>query len=43
MARAAVLASGKKQAVCQCEVFAIGDVGDRLVAVAQENLDEEIE
>jgi uncharacterized protein (TIGR00369 family) len=35
VARASVLASGKKQAVCQCEVFAVGDVGERLVAVAQ--------
>jgi len=35
VARASVLASGRKQAVCQCEVFAIGDSGERLVAVAQ--------
>lgn len=35
VARASVLASGKKQAVCQCEVFAIGNAGERLVAVAQ--------
>jgi uncharacterized protein (TIGR00369 family) len=35
VARASVLASGKKQAVCQCEVFAIGDAGERLIAVAQ--------
>jgi uncharacterized protein (TIGR00369 family) len=35
VARALVLASGKKQAVCQCEVFVVGDVGERLVAVAQ--------
>lgn len=35
VARASVLASGKKQAVCQCEVFVVGDVGERLVAVAQ--------
>jgi len=35
VARASVLASGRKQAVCQCEVFAIRDAGERLVAVAQ--------
>lgn len=34
-ARAKVLGSGKKQAVCQCEVFALDDGGERLVAVAQ--------
>lgn len=34
-ARASVVSSGKKQAVCQCEVVAIGDDGERLVAVAQ--------
>jgi len=35
VARASVLASGKKQAVCRCEVFAVGDGGERLAAVAQ--------
>lgn len=34
-ARATVLSAGKKQAVCQCEVFEIGDAGERMVAVAQ--------
>lgn len=35
MARATVLSSGKNQAVCQCNVVAIGDDGERTVAVAQ--------
>lgn len=34
-ARAAVLSSGKNQALCQCSVMAIGDDGERMVAVAQ--------
>lgn len=35
IARASVLSSGKKQAVCRCEVSVIGDDGERMVAVAQ--------
>ena len=35
VARASVLSAGKKQAVCQCEVWAVGDGGERMVAVAQ--------
>jgi len=35
VAKATVLSSGKRQAVCRCEVIAIGDDGERLVAVAQ--------
>ncbi len=34
-ARARVVSSGKKQAVCSCEVFAISEEGERMVAVAQ--------
>jgi acyl-coenzyme A thioesterase PaaI-like protein len=33
--KATVLSSGKNQAVCQCNVIAIGDEGERIVAVAQ--------
>lgn len=35
VARATVLHSGKRQAVCECKVMAIGDKGEVLVAVAQ--------
>lgn len=35
VARATVLASGKTQAVCQCEVIAMGDTEERRVAFAQ--------
>jgi len=35
VARASVLSSGRMQAVCQCEVSAIGEDGERMVAVAQ--------
>ncbi|NZA25032.1 PaaI family thioesterase [Luteimonas sp. SJ-92] len=35
LARAEVLSSGKRQAVCRCEVFAAIDGEERLVAVAQ--------
>lgn len=35
VAKATVLSSGKNQAVCQCNVIAIGDEGERIVAVAQ--------
>ncbi|MDH5822643.1 PaaI family thioesterase [Luteimonas sp. RD2P54] len=35
LARAEVLSSGKRQAVCRCEVFAAGGGEERLVAVAQ--------
>ncbi|MCC5812686.1 MAG: PaaI family thioesterase [Ectothiorhodospiraceae bacterium] len=35
VARASVLSSGKRQAVCQCQVVAIADGGERVVAVAQ--------
>ncbi len=34
-ARATVLSSGQKQAVCQCEVIALNNGEERLVAVAQ--------
>jgi len=34
-ARASVVSSGKKQAVCQCSVFAIDEKNEKLVAVAQ--------
>lgn len=34
-ARATVLSSGKRQAVCQCEVIALNNGEERLVAVAQ--------
>ncbi len=35
IARSTVLSSGKRQAVCECKVFAISDEGETLVAVAQ--------
>lgn len=35
VAKATVLSAGKTQAVCQCHVIAIGDDGERTVAVAQ--------
>jgi uncharacterized protein (TIGR00369 family) len=35
IARATVLHSGKRQAVCECKVSAVGDQGEVLVAVAQ--------
>lgn len=35
VAKATILSSGKNQAVCQCNVVAIGDEGERIVAVAQ--------
>ncbi len=35
VARATVLSSGKTQAVCQCEVIAMGDTEERRVAFAQ--------
>lgn len=35
VAKATVLSSGKNQAVCQCTVIAIGEDGERKVAVAQ--------
>jgi len=35
IARAAVLSSGKQQAVCECKVFILGDKGEKLTAVAQ--------
>lgn len=34
-ARATVLSSGKTQAVCQCEVIAMGDTEERRVAFAE--------
>jgi uncharacterized protein (TIGR00369 family) len=34
-ARASVVSAGKRQAVCQCEVVAITDDDERIVAVAQ--------
>lgn len=35
VAKAAVLSSGKNQSVCQCNVIAVGEEGERMVAVAQ--------
>ncbi len=35
IARATVLSSGKRQAVCACKVFALSEKGEILVAVAQ--------
>jgi len=35
IARASVLSSGKKQAVCECKVSVVGDKGEVMVAVAQ--------
>ena len=35
IARAEVLSSGKRQAVCQCKVFAVNEGEEKLVAVAQ--------
>lgn len=35
VAKATVLSSGRNQAVCQCHVYAEGDKGERMVAVAQ--------
>lgn len=35
VAKASVLASGKRQAVCQSKVFSIGDDEEKLIAVAQ--------
>ncbi|MCR8913407.1 PaaI family thioesterase [Marinobacter panjinensis] len=35
LARATVISAGKKQAVCQCQVVAINDGEERVVAVAQ--------
>lgn len=35
IARATVVSAGKKQAVCECRVYAEGAQGEKLVAVAQ--------
>lgn len=35
LARASVLSAGKKQAVCECRVFAVAGEGEKLVAAAQ--------
>ena len=35
IARASVLSSGKKQAVCECKIFVDNDKGEVMVAVAQ--------
>ena len=35
IARSTVLSAGKRQAVCECKIFAIGEKGEVLVAVAQ--------
>lgn len=35
LARASVLSAGKKQAVCECRVFAVAGEGKKLVAAAQ--------
>ena len=34
VARATVISAGKRQAVCDCKVFTVGDKGETLVAVA---------
>lgn len=35
VARSTVLSSGKRQAVCECKIFVVGEKGEVLVAVAQ--------
>jgi uncharacterized protein (TIGR00369 family) len=35
VARATVISSGKRQAVCECKVYAISEKGETLVAAAQ--------
>lgn len=35
VARASVVSAGKRQAVCQCQVFAVDDGDERAVAIAQ--------
>lgn len=35
IARSTVLSSGKRQAVCECKIFSVGEKGELLVAVAQ--------
>jgi len=35
VARASALSSGKRQAVCQCQIFALDEGQEKLVAVAQ--------
>lgn len=35
LARASVVSAGKRQAVCECRVFAVGEKGEQLVALAQ--------
>lgn len=35
IARATVLSAGKRQAVCECKVWAVSEEGETLVAVAQ--------
>ncbi len=35
IARATVLSSGNRQAVCECKVWAVGEKGETLVALAQ--------
>lgn len=35
IARGVVLSSGKRQAVCQCKVFAVDEEQEKLVAIAQ--------
>lgn len=35
LAKATVVSSGRNQAVCQCNVIAVGEAGERTVAVAQ--------
>lgn len=34
IARSSVLSSGKRQATCECKVYALNDQGEKLVAVA---------
>jgi uncharacterized protein (TIGR00369 family) len=34
LARAALVHAGKRQAVCRCDVFVLGDAGEQLVATA---------
>lgn len=35
ISRASVISSGKRQAVCECKVYALSDKGETLVAAAQ--------
>lgn len=43
IARAIVVSSGKRQAVCQCKVFAVGEEQEKLVAIAQGTINKKVE